>query len=167
MATATRSRFTRIHATTDNQRDGLGRVVTETDIATGAITRYGWDGGQRALLKRPAGDLETTVAAEGLDQPVATIYPSGARPYFHQDRQGSVYAQTDDAGIGRLWISYSAYGEPTLRDGSGRALPAVSSLSTFGYHGLPHDFGLGLVDMRARVYKPTLCRFLYVTRRPG
>lgn len=142
------------------KRDALGRIVTETDIASGAVTRFAWDGAQRIAVDRAGGELELTLAAEGLDQPVVTIYPNGSRRYFHQDRQGSVYAQTDDYGAGQLFISYTAYGEPSLRDGSGRALPASGVWPNFGYHGLPHDFGLGLVDMRARTYRPTLGRFL-------
>jgi RHS repeat-associated protein len=141
------------------KRDGLGRIVMETDIASGASTRFGWDGAQRVLVKRPDGSLETTIPS-GLDQPVVTLFPNGTRRYFHQDRQGSVYAQTDEAGVGQLWISYNAYGEPTLRDGSGTVLLASSVRPNFGYHGLPHDWGLGLVDMRARAYRPTLGRFL-------
>lgn len=142
------------------QRDALGRVVAETDLATGAITRYGWDGAQRAFVRRPTGELELTVAAEGLDQPVATLYPNGARHYYHQDRQGSVYALTGDDGQPHLLVSYTAYGEPSLYDGSGRSLGATGARAMFGYHGLPHDFALGLVDLRARAYLPTLGRFL-------
>jgi RHS repeat-associated protein len=142
------------------KRDALGRIVSETDIASGATTRFAWDGAQRAFVQRPDGSLETTLAAESLDAPVVTLFPNGARRYFHQDRQGSVYAQTDDAGLGQLWLTYSAYGEPSLLNASGRTLPATGVLPNFGYHGLPHDFGLGLVDMRARTYRPTLGRFL-------
>ena len=142
------------------KRDALGRIVSEIDLASGGTTRFAWDGAQRVAVQRPDGALETTLAAEGLDQPVVTIFASGSRRYFHQDRQGSVYAQTDDYGAGQLFISYNAYGEPSLRDGSGRALHASGVWSNFGYHGLPHDFGLGLVDMRARTYRPTLGRFL-------
>ena len=142
------------------QRDALGRVVAETDLATGAITRYGWDGAQRAFVRRPTGELELTVAAEGLDQPVATLYPNGARHYHHQDRQGSVYALTGDDGQPHLLVSYTAYGEPSLYDGAGRSLGATGARAMFGYHGLPHDFALGLVDLRARAYLPTLGRFL-------
>ena len=75
------------------QRDALGRVVAETDLASGAVTRFAWDGAQRVFVQRPTAAVETTLAAEGLDQPVVTIFPGGARRYFHQDRQGSVYAQ--------------------------------------------------------------------------
>lgn len=91
---------------------------------------------------------------------MATLYPNGARHYYHQDRQGSVYALTGDDGQPHLLVSYTAYGEPSLYDGSGRSLGTTGARAMFGYHGLPHDFALGLVDLRARAYLPTLGRFL-------
>jgi len=142
------------------RRDAFGRIVTETDIATGATTRYGYDGAQRVLVQDPSGALSTTFATEGLDAPVVTLGASGERQYYHQDRQGSVYGLTDATGQPMRWISYTAYGEPTLRDPSGQLLAPSSALNGFGYHGLPHDFSLGLVDMRARAYLPTIGRFL-------
>ncbi len=142
------------------RRDALGRIVSETDAATGIITRHAYDGAQRIATADATGALAIHFAAEGLDAPVMTLFAGGGRTYYHQDRQGSVYALTDTAGNPTRWISYSAYGEPTLHDGAGRLLPPSASLNTFGYHGLPHDFALGLVDMRARAYAPTLGRFL-------
>ncbi len=142
------------------QRDALGRVVTETNIRTGEITRYGWDGNQLAFIRRPNGDLETVIAAEGNDQPVVTLLPNGARHYHHQDRQGSVYMLTNTGGQAVLHLRYSAYGTPTIRDASNRVLPADAMTSPFGFHGLPHDMVRGLVDMRARVYRPAMGRFL-------
>ncbi len=57
------------------QRDALGRVVAETNLATGAVTRYGWDGVQLALVRRPDGATETIVSGESLDLPIATLLP--------------------------------------------------------------------------------------------
>jgi len=113
-----------------------------------------------ADVQVPCGAVSTTFATEGLDAPVVTLGASGERQYDHQDRQGSVYGLTDTTGQPIRWISYTAYGEPTLRDPSGQLLAPSSALNGFGYHGLPHDFSLGLVDMRARAYLPTLGRFL-------
>ncbi len=142
------------------QRDALGRVVTETNPTTGAVTRYGWDGVQLVFIGRPTGFLETVIAAEGLDQPVVTLDKLGARLYHHQDRQGSVYLLTDREGLPVRHLRYSAYGDVTLRDGQMNEVPASAMPSPFGYHGLPHDLALGLVDMRARTYRPALGRFL-------
>jgi RHS repeat-associated protein len=139
------------------RRDALGRVVSET---TGAnITSFAYDGAARVLRKGPTGSIDLNVDGLGLDDHVATIN-GHARQFLHQDRLGSVFLVTDATGAAAEWTSYTAYGEATLRNPAGTALTASAVGAQFGWNGLPHDIALGLVDMRARLYRPTLGRFL-------
>jgi RHS repeat-associated protein len=139
------------------RRDALGRVVSETD-QTGAITRYAWDGATRVLRERPTSIQDLTIDGE-LDEHLVTFPIGSARQFLHQDRLGSVFLSTNSSGAPTEWIKYAAYGEPTVQNTSGGAAsPLVGT--QYGFNGLPHDFTLGLVDMRARMYRPTLGRFL-------
>jgi RHS repeat-associated protein len=131
------------------RRDALGRVVTETD-QTSAVTKYAYDGASRILRQRPGGAIDITIDGE-LDEHIVTI-DGGTRRFLHQDRRGSVFLSTSSTGAPLEWVKYTAYGEASITS---------SSINTqFGFNGLPHDFATGLVDMRARIYRPNLGRFL-------
>jgi RHS repeat-associated protein len=144
----------------DYQRDGLGRIVGIRDAATSQLVRVGWDGPQEVVRRQADGMVEATVAGEAPDELVVTLSSSGARRYYHQDRQGSVYLTTAASGAVDQWLGYDAYREVRVHDTAGRPIPAGAIASTFGYHGPPHDFVLGLVDMRARTYRTGLGQFL-------
>jgi RHS repeat-associated protein len=145
-------------STTRNyRRDALGRVVSETD-QSGAMTRYAWDGATRVLRQRPTGVQDLTLDGN-LDEHLMTLQLGGGRQFLHQDHLGSVFLSTNTSGAVTEWIKYTAYGEPTVQTPTGGAAsPAVTT--QYGFNGLPHDFATGLVDMRARMYRPTLGRFL-------
>jgi RHS repeat-associated protein len=149
------------------RRDALGRVVTETNQA-GAVTSYGWDGAVRVLRKRSTGVIDVTVDKTGAgaapDEHVAmlAVATNGTqtRTYPHLDRQGSVFAVSDLAGAVKEWWSYTAWGEPTVRNPAGSSVSASPTLMPYGYHGAPHDLATRLVDMRFRVYRPSWGRFV-------
>ncbi|MBP9207809.1 MAG: AHH domain-containing protein, partial [Kofleriaceae bacterium] len=58
------------------------------------------------------------------------------------------------------WRSYTAWGEPTVRDVVGNIVNASPTVMPYGYHGAPHDLATRLVDMRFRVYRPSWGRFV-------
>jgi YD repeat-containing protein len=126
------------------RRDALGRVVTETNQA-GAVTSYGWDGAVRVLRKRSTGVIDVTVDKTGAgaapDEHVAmlAVATSGTqtRTYPHLDRQGSVFAVSDAGGVVKEWWSYTAWGEPTVRNPAGTAVTVSPTLMPYGYHGAP------------------------------
>ena len=125
------------------------------------MTRYAWDGSTRILRQRPDGTtFDITIDGAGLDEHVATLTGT-ARQFLHQDPRGSVYLTTSSpGGAPQEWVSYSAYGEATVRQPDGAAIPTTNIAAQYGFNGLPHDFALGLVDMRARMYRPAIGRFL-------
>lgn len=148
--------------------DALGRLVREIDPRTRAETRYGYDGLRRVLRQRPDGRLDVTIEGDGLDEHLLDVdASSGRRLYYHQDRTHSVYLVTDDAGQPVETYSYTAFGEPTIRAASGVLRPTSAWGNRFGFQGQPFDAALGLVEMRARFYRPSWGRSLSPLTRAG
>jgi RHS repeat-associated protein len=142
------------------RRDALGRIVSETDTATSASTRYAYDGLHRTFRRSPNGDVDVTLDGFGLDDHIVTILPSHARRYYHQDRLGSVYLVTNETGSPLERVRYTAYGEPTILNPANQIVPTTQIGNRFGFQGQQHDWATTLVDMRARTYRPTWGRFL-------
>lgn len=141
------------------RRDAFGRVVEETDSATGQTVAWGWDG-ERRTLRRTAAGVDVTLQGDGLDEHVVTLLPDGGRRYYHLDRRGSVYLVSDAAGLPLEWIEYLAFGEPRYRDAAAALVAAPPIDNPFGFQGHPTNALTGFVDMRARVYDPKRGRFL-------
>jgi RHS repeat-associated protein len=151
-----------------NQRtftyDALGRRVRETDPATGATTRYTFDGTRRVAQVNADGTWLAAVDGAALDEHVALVSSVGQRHYLHQDRMHSVYLVTDQNANPSEWTSYTAYGEATLTNALGVPLDASAVGNRFGFQGQPYLASLGLVDMRSRLYRPSWGRFLATDR---
>ncbi|MEK6677708.1 MAG: RHS repeat-associated core domain-containing protein [Planctomycetota bacterium] len=141
--------------------DALGRLVKETDLSTGGETLNGYDGFTRAFRKGPSGHVELTVDGEQLDEHLIQInITSGKRLYFHQDGTNSVYMVSNEMGAPAEWYSYSAFGDMTIKSPAGGVLTASAVGNRFGFQGQPFDPTTGLVQMRARFYRPAWGRFL-------
>jgi RHS repeat-associated protein len=145
--------------------DALGRRISETKLAPGAVatTLYGYDGPRRLLRKLPwHSNWEVTIDGQGLDQHLVRVDPDAAQSkfYFHQDRTNSVYLVSDGSGQPIEWYQYSAYGDMTIVSPTGGVLGSSYLYNRFGYQGQAFDTATGLVDMRARFYKPSWGRFV-------
>lgn len=86
---------------------------------------------------------------------------SSCNRYFHKDHLGSIAVLTDDAGTVQQRLSYDAWGKRRNADGS----DAPSGISpppqtTRGFTGHEHIEDVGLINMNARVYDPTIGRFM-------
>ncbi len=78
---------------------------------------------------------------------------------------GSVFGLSSQASPGAdaqvvEWAHYTAFGEATLRSPDGNVLQDTQWGNAFGFQGHRQDHRIGLVDMRARHYRPSLGRFL-------
>lgn len=69
--------------------------------------------------------------------------------YLHANHQGSIIAYTNASGQVTNKLSYDAYG-----------IPASMNMGTFGYTGQIYLKDVGLYYYKARIYSPTLGRFL-------
>jgi len=103
----------------------------------------------------------------GYDGPVAEVQRTAGAPdavhYLHQDHLGSTDVLSDDGATGSVVLerfSYDIFGSPRDVDWqSGTGVPMAPS-TTLGYTGHELDDGLGLVNMRGRLYDPAMGRFI-------
>jgi RHS repeat-associated protein len=123
-------------------------------VGGGTTTRFGYDGlnliaeydGANALQRR-------YVHGAGVDQPLVWYEGAGTatRRWFHADERGSVIAVSDANGDLYGTINrYDEYGVPQGGALTGR----------FGYTGQAWLPEIGLYHYRARIYNPSLGRFM-------
>jgi RHS repeat-associated protein len=133
--------------------DPLGRLY-EVSSNGAPATRFLYDGD--ALVAEYVGGTMTRRHAHwtGADVPVATfeVPPGGGlgtvRPLF-ADHQGSIIATGDGAGAVTAINRYDEYG-----------IPAAANTGRFQYTGQAWLPELGMYHYKARIYSPTLGRFL-------
>jgi RHS repeat-associated protein len=94
-------------------------------------------------------------AADGVDDPLLW-FDNGVKRWLHADHQGSIVAVTDDGGAMHAINSYDEYGVPKLVNG----VPV--NVGRFQYTGQAWIPELGMYHYKARIYSPTLGRFLQV-----
>lgn len=131
--------------------DPLGRLY-ET-VGGGATTRFLHDGDE-LVAEYDAADTLLRRYAHGkdVDDPVVWYEGSGlASPrWLHTDHQGSVVTVTDSSGGAAVAInSYDEYG-----------IPKASNLGRFQYTGQAWLPEMGMYYYKARIYSPTLGRFM-------
>jgi RHS repeat-associated protein len=129
--------------------DPLGRLQSTTAGTT--TTQYLYAGAELMAELDGSGVVQHRyVHGPGTDEPI--VWYQGAtlanRNFLHTDERGSVIATTDNSGVATIY-NYGPYGEPSVWAGS-----------RFRYTGqivLPEAH---LYYYKARVYSPTLGRFL-------
>jgi RHS repeat-associated protein len=124
----------------------------ETAGGTPGTTRFAYDGidliaeynGSNALQRR-------FVHGPGADEPIAWYEGSGTtdRRFLHSDERGSVVAVTNSSGTLLSVNTYDEYG-----------IPRSSNAGRFQYTGQTWLPELGMYYYKARIYSPTLGRFL-------
>lgn len=143
--------------------DGDGRRVTRT-VATAATDRFVYDGDD-PLLEYQGANLTAAMSFAGLDTPLGRWLP-GTTPTKHYclaDGLGSITALTNATGTITERYSYTAYGQPSVRDAAYAAKPAgTAALTPYGYTGREWDHAAGLLYLRNRYYDPVNGRFTRV-----
>ncbi|MEA3036075.1 MAG: hypothetical protein QOH04_1840 [Sphingomonadales bacterium] len=137
-------------ATVTLSYDPLGRLW-QLAAPTGT-TRFEYDGDKLLEEFNTAGNWVRLYAwGPSSDEPLIWYEGTGGpvRRFLHADHQGSVIAVTDDAGNPIAINGYDAWGIPNAANG-GR----------FQYTGQAWLSELGLYYYKARIYSPTLGRFL-------
>jgi RHS repeat-associated protein len=146
---------------------GGGRV-RKTSKALGVITYIGGLYEQNRRGNTVEHRLIVPEVAVMTYKETSGVLPKQPTLFLHTDRLGSTaaVAADDDAGPGLNAVvkerrSYDAFGlkrHPDWLSDSSAVIPAA--LITHGYTGHNDDPDLGLIDMKGRVYDPTLARFL-------
>jgi RHS repeat-associated protein len=131
--------------------DPLGRLYEV--VSSGSTTRFLYDGDELVAEYNGPGTLLRRFAhGKSVDDPVLWYEgssPSGGQRWLHTDHQGSVIAVTDGTGATIALNSYDEYG-----------IPAPGNIGRFQYTGQAWLPELGMYHYKARIYSPTLGRFL-------
>jgi RHS repeat-associated protein len=130
--------------------DPLGRLYETT--GTSGTTRFLHDGDELVAEYDGAGNLlRRYVHGSSIDDPVLWYEGGGtASPrWLHADQQGSIVAVSDASGASIATNRYDEYG-----------IPQASNLGRFQYTGQAWIAELGMYHYKARIYSPTLGRFL-------
>ncbi|WP_052134792.1 RHS repeat domain-containing protein [Sphingomonas sp. 37zxx] len=128
--------------------DPLGRLFNVN--AGSANTSFTYDGADMLAETNQLNGamLRRYVYGPGSDEPLVW-YEGGERRYLHADERGSVVALTNDTGAAIATNSYDEFG-----------IPAAGNIGRFQYTGQKWIAEIGLYDYKARMYSPTLGRFL-------
>jgi RHS repeat-associated protein len=130
--------------------DPLGRLFQTS--GGGVTTQFLYDGDELVAEYDGAGSLLKRYAhGAGADDPIAWYEGAGTgnRRGLFTDHQGSIVAVADGAGNALRVNSYDSWG-----------IPAGNNLGRFGYTGQAWLPELGMWHYKARIYSPTLGRFL-------
>lgn len=130
--------------------DTSGRLI---EYNSSVSTRFNYDGGQiSAEIANPSGAVQRRyIWGPGPDEIVTWYEGAGAndRRFAHQDERGSVIAWSDGTGALIAINRYDEYG-----------IPASTNIGRFQYTGQAWLDGLGMYHYKARLYSPTLGRFM-------
>jgi RHS repeat-associated protein len=135
--------------------DPLGRIF-ETYAGTPGTARWLYDGDALVAEYNGSGQVvRRYVHGAGVDEPVA-LYEGAAigfanRDYLEPDERGSIIGVVNADGTMRQVNAYDEYG-----------IPAAANLGRFQYTGQAWIPELSLYHYKARLYSPTLGRFLQV-----
>jgi RHS repeat-associated protein len=131
--------------------DPLGRLYQIT-ASGGGVTRFLYDGDALVAEYDAAGTMTRRyVHWDGADVPVMS-YANAALTsptYLHPDHQGSIVALSGPAGTPVTINSYDEYG-----------IPGLNNAGRFQYTGQVWIAELGMYHYKARIYSPTLGRFM-------
>ncbi len=130
--------------------DPLGRL--HQTIGSGITTRFGYDGADLIAEYGATGAITRRyVHGPGTDDPILWYEGSGTsdKRYLSKDERGSVTAITSGTGSLIGINSYDEYG-----------IPADTNVGRFQYTGQTWLPEAGLYYYKARIYSPTLGRFL-------
>ena len=151
----TENRMVSAPNTTMVYEPGGGQLLQFYDASTAPVrdTRFAWSGGQMIAEINGAGGPITKryVPGPGKDEPIVWYEGSGTsdRRWLHADERGSVVAVSDASGNVIGVNSYDEYG-----------IPASGNIGRFQYTGQAWLPELGLYYYKARIYSPTLGRFM-------
>jgi RHS repeat-associated protein len=129
--------------------DPAGRMHQEAGAST---TRMLWDGNALIAEYDNGNALQRRyVFGPGTDEPLVRYEGTGTsdRHYYHADERGSVIATSDGSGAVTGVNTYDEYG-----------IPGSGNTGRFQYTGQQWLSDIGMYYYRARMYSPTLGRFL-------
>lgn len=130
--------------------DPLGRLYKIAGSNIGDVS-FVLDGGEIAgMYAAGTGALKTRyVFGPGVDEPIVEYSANGSRTWLMSDERGSIVARTDSTGNAGTINTYDEYG-----------IPGPGNQGRYQYTGQAFLYEIGLQYSKARIYSPTLGRFL-------
>lgn len=131
--------------------DALGRLVLLMGDTTNSA-RFDYSGSRLIVERDWYGNLlRRFVHGPGTDEPIVWYEGTGTsdRRFLMADERGSIVSVTDSAGATIAINAYDEYG-----------IPAAGNVGRFGYTGQAWLAEAGLWYYKARMYSPTLGRFM-------
>jgi RHS repeat-associated protein len=130
--------------------DPIGRLYKIAGSNIGDVS-FVLDGGEIAgMYAAGTGALKTRyVFGPGVDEPIVEYSANGSRTWLMSDERGSIVARTDSTGNAGTINTYDEYG-----------IPGSGNQGRYQYTGQAFLYEIGLQYSKARIYSPTLGRFL-------
>jgi RHS repeat-associated protein len=134
--------------------DPVGRLgqTMGTNAGASVTTRFGYDGTELIAEYSATGTLlRRYVHGPADDDPLVWYEGAGTtdRRWLHADERGSITGVSNSAGTSIAINAYDEYG-----------IPASTNMGRFGYTGQTWLPEVGLNYYKARIYSPTLGRFM-------
>jgi RHS repeat-associated protein len=134
--------------------DPVGRLgqTMGTNAGASVTTRFGYDGTELVAEYSATGTLlRRYVHGPADDDPLVWYEGAGTtdRRWLHADERGSITGVSNSAGTSIAINAYDEYG-----------IPASTNMGRFGYTGQTWLPEVGLNYYKARIYSPTLGRFM-------
>jgi RHS repeat-associated protein len=128
--------------------DPLGRLWRLTNGSSDE--RYVYDGTDLVAIYSGSALAANFMFGPGVDEPISAVV-TGSTPtgWFHADERGSINARTDQNGNVNAIQSYDEYG-----------IPGTTNVTRFQYTGQMYLPAIGMHYYKARMYSPTLGRFM-------
>jgi RHS repeat-associated protein len=119
--------------------------------AGAATTRFAYDGGNMLAEYDGSNALQRRFVFDPLGQPIVDYEGSGttSRRFLSADERGSIISATDSSGSLIAINTYDEYG-----------IPGSANSGRFGFTGQAWLSEVGMQYSRARIYSPTLGRFI-------
>jgi RHS repeat-associated protein len=142
----------------------LGRLELIND---GSLTYFQYDGNVAVREISTTALIRRHVHGPGTDEPLLTYEGAGTndKRYLHADERGSIIAISNASGQVTQINAYDDYGIPQGKTPAGAIITNGTGLTTtnfgrFGYTGQAWLPEVGLSYYKARMYSPTLGRFM-------
>ena len=145
--------FNQLRSASNGTTAGYDPVGRLSELNQSSSTRFFHDGSQMAAeVANPSGDVQRRyVWADGADDLITWYEGSGTsdRRWAVRDERGSVVAYTDGGNAAIAINRYDEYG-----------IPQSGNIGRFQYTGQAWLPEIGMYYYKARIYSPTLGRFL-------